>query len=200
MMPKLDGIEMLRILKRNIRTNHIPVILLTTKSSDIDRLKGLEIGADDYITKPFNIEILETRIKNLLGLRKTLKEKYIRHLKLDPKDIEIENEDEKFLRKALGIVEKNIENSEFSVESFSLEMGLSRVHLYRKLHALIDESPVDFIKRIRLKRAAQLLSESQLNVSEVCYAVGFKNPVYFAKCFKKEYKILPSDYKHEENL
>ncbi|MFA9392135.1 MAG: two-component regulator propeller domain-containing protein [Prolixibacteraceae bacterium] len=198
MMPKLDGIEMLKVLKRNIRTNHIPFILLTAKSSDMDRLNGLKEGADDYITKPFNIDILETRIKNLLAIRKNLKEKYIRHLKLDPKDVEIENEDEKFLRKALRIVEENIENSEFSVEVFALEMGLSRVHLYRKLHALIEESPVDFIKRIRLKRAAQLLSESQMNVSEVCYAVGFKNPVYFAKCFKKEYKMLPSDYKPEK--
>jgi len=194
MMPRLDGIEMLKVLKRNIRTNHIPIILLTAKSADIDRLSAIKKGADDYITKPFNVEILETKIKSLLDIRKSLKEKYIRHLKLDPKNIELENEDEKFLRKALSVVESNIENSEFSVETFSSEMGLSRVHLYRKLHALINESPVDFIKHIRLKRAAQLLSDSQLNVSEVCYAVGFKNPVYFAKCFKKEYKMVPSEY------
>ncbi len=194
MMPGMDGIELLRELKSNINTNHIPVIILTAKTSESKRVEGLQAGADDYITKPFNLDVLELKIKNLLEGRKALKEKYIRRVVIEGSEIEIENEDEKFLKKALDIVEVHISDTEFSVEVFSQEIGLSRVHLYRKLHALIDESPGDFIKRIRLGRAAQLLAKSKKNVSEVCYEVGFKDPVYFAKCFKKAFTKSPSEY------
>jgi DNA-binding response OmpR family regulator len=139
MMPGIDGIELLRELKNNIHTNHIPVIILTAKTSDTERVEGLQAGADDYITKPFNFDVLELKIKNLLEGRKALKEKYMRRVVIEGSEIEIENEDEKFLKKALNIVEANLQDPEFSVEVFSLEIGLSRVHLYRKLHALIDE-------------------------------------------------------------
>jgi len=200
MMPGIDGIELLRELKNNISTNHIPVIILTAKTSDTNRVEGLQAGADDYITKPFNFDVLELKIKNLLEGRKALKEKYMRRVVIEGSEIEIENEDEKFLKKALDIVEARLQDPEFSVEVFSQEIGLSRVHLYRKLHALIDESPGDFIKRIRLKRAAQLLARSKKNVSEICYEVGFKDPVYFAKCFKKAFKKSPSEFQEGDQI
>ena len=198
MMPGIDGIELLKQLKQNITTNHIPVILLTAKSAETSRMEGLQAGADDYIVKPFNIELLELKISNLLEERKKLQEKYRRRVVIGDSEIEIENEDEKFLKKALLIVETKMKDPDFSVKVFSQEIGLSRVHLYRKLHALLEESPGDFIKRIRLERAAQLLAKSKKNVSEVCYEVGFKDPVYFAKCFKKAFNKSPSEYQDDD--
>jgi signal transduction histidine kinase/ligand-binding sensor domain-containing protein/DNA-binding response OmpR family regulator len=194
MMPKLDGIEMTKMLKSDLRTSHIPVILLTARSADVEKLEGLNVGADDYITKPFSFELLEARMQNLMQMRELFREKYSKLIKLQPTEIEVENQDEKFLRKVMKIVNDHIPDSEFSVEKLSSELGLSRVHLYRKLSALINETPVEFIRNSRLERGAQLLRKSRMNISEVCYEVGFQNPVYFSKCFKKKYGVLPSEY------
>jgi YesN/AraC family two-component response regulator len=188
MMPKLDGIEMTKMLKSDLRTSHIPVILLTARSADVQKLEGLNVGADDYITKPFSFELLEARMQNLMQMRELFREKYSKLIKLQPTEIEVENQDEKFLRKVMKIVNDHISDSEFSVEKLSAELGLSRVHLYRKLSALINETPVEFIRNSRLERGAQLLRKSRMNISEVCYEVGFQNPVYFSKCFKKKYR------------
>jgi signal transduction histidine kinase/ligand-binding sensor domain-containing protein/DNA-binding response OmpR family regulator len=193
MMPKRDGMELTRMIKTDPRTSHIPLILLTARSSDTFKLEGIENGADDFISKPFNIEILKSKVNKLIDSRNKLRERYTKTLMLEPTQIEITSVDEKFLMKVMSVVEKNISNSEFTVASFSDEMGISRVHLYRKLHALTGLSPNEFIRSFRLKRAAQLLKESQRTISEVCYDVGYNDPVYFSKSFKDYFGILPSE-------
>jgi signal transduction histidine kinase/ligand-binding sensor domain-containing protein/DNA-binding response OmpR family regulator len=194
MMAAMDGVELTRSLKKDLRTSHIPIILLTARSSDAQKLEGLNAGADDYITKPFSFEILEARMQNLLQMRDHIREKYSRFIKFQTSEVEVENQDEKFLRKVMQVLEHNLTDPDFSVEKLSHELGLSRVHLYRKLSALINETPVEFIRSTRLERGAQLLLKSGMNISEVCYEVGFQNPVYFSKCFKRKYGMLPSEY------
>ncbi len=192
-MPVMDGIEMCQKVKADKRTLNIPIILLTARASDQQKLEGLNIGADEYITKPFNFEILESRIKYLINKREQIK-KSKNHIEIRPDDISITSMDEKFIKKALEIVEKNISNTEFSVEELSRELAVSRVHLYKKLVALTGKTPIEFIRTMRMKRAAQLLEKSQLNVSEVAYRVGFNDPKYFTKYFKAEFNVLPSRY------
>jgi signal transduction histidine kinase/ligand-binding sensor domain-containing protein/DNA-binding response OmpR family regulator len=192
MMPKRDGMELTRMLKNDYRTSHIPIILLTARSSDGSRLEGIECGADDFIPKPFNVDILKLKVNKLIDSRNQLRERYSKTMMLEPAHIEITSVDEKFLMKTMACVEKNISNPEFTVASFSDEIGISRIHLYRKLHALTGLSPNEFIRSFRLKRAAQLLKVSQRNISEVCYDVGYNDPAYFSKSFKDYHGMLPS--------
>ena len=194
MMPEMNGIELCKNVKNDVHTSHIPVILLTARTAEEQKIEGFESGANDYITKPFSFEILQSRIKNLLTERESSQKKFQKHFDVKASDIEITSLDEKLIKKAIELVEQNITESDFSVENLSHELGMSRVHLYKKLLSLTGKSPLDFIKSIRLQQAAQLLEKSQLNVSEVAYKVGFNNPKYFAKCFKEEYKMLPSAY------
>jgi signal transduction histidine kinase/ligand-binding sensor domain-containing protein/DNA-binding response OmpR family regulator len=194
MMPKMDGIELCRRLKNDMRTSHIPIVLLTAKTSEESKIEGISEGADEYITKPFSINLLEVKIKTLISNRKKLKELFARQLSLNPSDITVTSADEKFLMKAMKIIEENISKPELTVEFLSDKVGLSRVHLYRKLMALTGTSPNEFIKSIRLKRAAQMLAQKKLNISEVCYQLGFQDPKYFSKCFKNQFGVLPSDY------
>ncbi len=198
LLPEMDGIEICRKLKNDKRTSHIPIILLTAQSDTENKISGFEAGADDYITKPFSYEILESRIKNLIEQREKLKRIIDKHFEINPSEIEVESQDEKLVKKAIELVEKNIENTDFSVEDLSRELGMSRVHLYKKLLALTGKTPIEFIRIIRLKRAAQLLQSSQLTVSEVAYKVGFNNPKYFARYFKEEFGVLPSVYAKKE--
>jgi signal transduction histidine kinase/ligand-binding sensor domain-containing protein/DNA-binding response OmpR family regulator len=194
MMPEMDGIELLRNLKNDKHTSHIPVILLTARNSDHKKLEGFDVGADDYITKPFSFEILESRIKNLIHQRKLIRKSFQKIFELTPSEIKVTSLDEKLIQKAIAIVEKNIANANFSVDQLAREIGMSRVHLYKKLTALTGKTPLEFIRVIRLRRASRLLEKSQLTISEIAYQVGFNNPKYFAKYFKEEYKMLPSDY------
>ena len=194
MMPEMSGTEMCKKLKSNIQTSHIPVILLTARTSDEQRMEGLETGADDYITKPFNFELLEIKIRNLVAQQDMLKVKYHKQINVNASEIEITSLDEKLIQKAIQEVEKNIENSDYTVEDLSRDLGMSRFHLYKKLNSLTGKTPIEFIRVLRLKRAAQLLEKSQLNVSEIAYAVGFNNPRYFSKYFKEEFGVLPSEY------
>jgi len=160
-------------------------------------LKGLEIGANDYITKPFNFVILLSKIKNLLTLQEAFKTTYKKQINVQFPDIaveSIESENEKFLRNALEYIEQNITNHNLSVEELSHQMKLSRVSLYKKLFSLTGQSPVEFIRSIRLKKAVQLMQSSQMSISQICYQVGFNTPNYFAKSFKEEYNMLPSTY------
>ncbi len=195
MMPELDGHEVCRLVKSDIRTSHIPLIMLTARSADEEKVEGLSIGADDYITKPFNFEILSLRIKKLLESRQQQRENFHGQIDPSPSEITITSLDEKLIQRAVQYVEDNIGRSDLSVEELSRELGMSRVHLYKKLMAITGKSPIEFIRVIRLKRAAQLLRESQLNVSEIAYEVGFNSPKYFSKYFKEEFGVLPSDYK-----
>lgn len=191
MMPEMDGNELCRMVKTDIRTSHIPVILLTARAAKEHELKGLENGADDYITKPFNLDILTHRIKNLLVNRQDSRRKA---MDISPSRISITPLDEKLMKKAISYVEENMERSNLSVEELSSELGMSRVHLYKKLVAITGKTPVEFIRIIRLKRAAQLLAESQLNIAEVTYQTGFNNLSLFRKYFKNEFGVLPSEY------
>ncbi|MDF9831071.1 two-component regulator propeller domain-containing protein [Parabacteroides sp. PF5-6] len=194
MMPKMDGLEVCKRLKNDIRTSHIPVILLTSKSGDESKLEGLNVGADDYITKPFNVDILLAKIRNLVETQKQLRKVFTDTIKIEPSKIAVNSLDKKLIERALAYTESNMANPDFSVEELSRELGMSRVHLYKKLTQITGKTPIEFIRIIRLKRAAQLLKESQLTVSEIAYEVGFNNPKYFRKYFKDEFGVLPSQY------
>jgi signal transduction histidine kinase/ligand-binding sensor domain-containing protein/DNA-binding response OmpR family regulator len=193
-MPGIDGTELTKTLKKQETTAHIPIIIITAKTSEESILSGLDIGADEYFTKPFNIEILKKKIKNILDIRNQLKERFSKEVVLQPNNIKIKSLDEQFLLKAMRIVEKNISNEDFNVEKFSKEIGISRMQLYRKLESLTGQAVKEFIKSIRLKRAAQLLIQKELNVSEIAYSVGFKDVSYFRKCFKATYNVSPTEY------
>lgn len=193
MMPELNGVDLCKKIKNDPRTAHIPVILLTAHYSDDQKLEGFEAGAIEYITKPFNFEILVQTIKSAIQLQKLIHAQEHR-VEAKPKEIEITSLDEKFIAKALDVVEANIANANFSVQELSSEMAVSRGQLYKKTLEITGKTPIEFIREVRIKRAAALLEKSQLNVAEVAYSVGFNNPKYFTKYFKKAYKMLPSKY------
>jgi len=197
-MPRMDGIEMCGKIKSDIQTSHIPVILLTARTSLIFKVDGLETGADDYITKPFNMRLLATRIKNLIDSRVKLKEKFARNFDLSPGEIVMNSLDEKFLSQIRIVVEKHMDDSEFSVEQLASALFMSRMQLYRKLKALTGKSPNMVIRTIRLQRAAQLLTTGQYNVSDVTYLVGYNDLKTFREQFKKEFGVSPSEYEGSE--
>ena len=194
MMPGLDGYALCRTLKNDIRTSHIPIVLLTAKAEDSDKITGLEIGADDYLIKPFNSQELLARIKNLIELRRKLQEKYQREFLLQPDEIAVESLDDEFLKKACEIVKTNMADPEFSVEVFATKIAMSRVNLYRKLRAMVNQSASEFIRSLRLKRAAQLLQHHAGNITEITFQVGFNSTAYFSKCFHDQFGIPPSEY------
>ena len=191
MMPEMDGNELCRLVKNDIRTSHILVILLTARAAKEHEQKGLEVGADDYITKPFNLNILTLRIKNLLQRRR---DSHSKPMDVSPSKINITSLDEKLINKAIQYVENNLSRSDLSVEELSGELGMSRVHLYKKLLSITGKTPIEFIRILRLKRAAQMLRESQLSIAEVTYQTGFNNLNLFRKYFKTEFGMLPSEY------
>jgi len=193
-MPEMNGIDLCAKLRGDSRTSHIPIILLTALMGEEQVLRGIETGANDYMTKPFNFEILLSKIKNLLIRQESMRKTYQKQVVVKPSDIEVQSADERFIQQALRIIEKNISNSDFSVEEFAREMFMSRVALYKKLLQLTRQTPIEFIRSIRLKRAARLLEKSQLTVAEIAYEAGFNNPKTFAKYFKAEFGILPSSY------
>lgn len=196
MMPVMDGNTLCKKIKEDKRTSHIPVILLSAKQTTESKLQSLELGADDYVTKPFNMTILVLRIRKLIELSRFNKSKGV--IDPSPSEIVITSLDEKLIEKAIKYVEDNISRSELSVEELSSELGMSRVHLYKKLLQITGKTPIEFIRVIRLKRAAQLLRESQLHVSEVAFEVGFNNPKYFSRYFKEEFGVLPSLYQEKK--
>lgn len=194
MMPGMNGIELCTRIKNDQRVSHIPVILLTARNAEEQKLEGFESGADDYITKPFSFEILLSRIRNLIHQRELFQKEFRNQIAVKASNIRITSLDEQLIQKAIAAVEEKIAEPDFTVEDLSRELAMSRVHLYKKLHALTGKSPLEFIRTIRLQRAAQLLEESQLTVSEVAYKVGFNNPKYFARYFREQYNVLPSAY------
>ncbi|MEJ7647007.1 MAG: two-component regulator propeller domain-containing protein [Chryseolinea sp.] len=196
MMPKLNGIEMCKELKHDFKTSHIPVVLLTARGSLELKLEGLGVGADEYVTKPFNPTVLQLIVKNLISRRNTLHSYFKGQgvLNLEPKRVTLSSVDDQFIKTALDVVELNIGNASFSVEDMSREIGMSHTQLYRKIKALTGQTVNDFIRAIRLKRAAQLLEQHQLTVSEITYKVGFTDLQHFRECFKKMYGNTPSQY------
>lgn len=194
MMDEMDGFELCKTVKNNISISHIPLILLTARTLVEDEMKGLEIGADDYITKPFNMSILRSRIKKLIDDNHKFHTKFRYSPDISPSEITITSLDEKFLTDALKTVENNISDPEFSVETLSQQLGVSRSHLYKKLSFITGKTPLEFIRSIRLKQSLYYLSKSQLYISEIAYKVGFNSPKLFAKYFKEEFGMLPSEY------
>ena len=194
MMPQMDGVAFCQELKKDIRTSHVPVVMLTARNSEEKHLEGLESGCNLYLTKPFNLDILFSSIRNLLEERERLQAYYRKRLSVQASEQDIVSLDDKLIKKAVELVEANLDNPDFSVEQMSADLGMSRVHLYKKLSSLTGKSPVEFIRLIRIQRAAQLLGTSQLTVSEIAYKVGYNNAKYFTKHFKLEYGVLPSVY------
>ena len=200
LMPDVDGYEFCRKIRKDERTSHIPVLLLTALHSKEHEIEGLSCGADDYITKPFDISILQTKVENMLQLRRSLKEKYTNEIILKPSDITITSPDERFLRKAIDVIEKNIANGDLDIEQFALEVGVSRMQLYRKFNALTNMTVKEFIRNIRLKRAAQMLLEKKLTVTEIAYAVGFKDLSHFRKSFHHEFGMSATDFIRQNSV
>ncbi|HKK73487.1 MAG TPA: two-component regulator propeller domain-containing protein [Saprospiraceae bacterium] len=194
MMPKMDGMAMCEKLKTDVKTSHIPIILLTARSAQVLKNEGLQTGADDYVTKPFNPEEMRLRVRNIIRNRETMREKFVRVMNLEPKEITVTSADEDFLKRALEVAEKNIDNSNFTAEQFAYALAVSRPLLFTKVKALTNQTPNNFMKTLRMKRAAQLLETQKLNVSEVAYKVGFKDTRYFSKCFQKHFNQTPSEY------
>ena len=200
MMPKVDGISLCHKLKSEYKTSHIPIILLTARTSLIFKIEGLETGADDYITKPFNASIIKVRAKNLITSRKILREHFLNSdpMKIEPSHVSYTSKDEIFLNGAIKIVEENMSDTTFTVEYLGRELGMSRMQLYRKLKSLTGYSANEFIRLLRLKRAAQLLKHNQMTISEITYEVGFTDLQYFRSCFKRQYGVNPSEYDEEQ--
>lgn len=196
MMPEIDGITLCRKIKQNVNINHIPVVLLTAKSDEEDNLEGLGIGADAYIVKPFNIEILKKTVQNIIRNREILRNNFSGNQQQKDKvrDVTLNSPDEKLLKKIMNTINENIANPSLNVEMLSHEIGISRVHLHRKLKELTNQSTRDLIRNIRLQQAAKLLSEKSLNISEVAFAVGFTNIAHFSNAFKEFYGMSPTTY------
>lgn len=194
LMPDMDGFEFCRRIRKDERTSHIPILLLTALGSREHEIEGLSLGADDFITKPFDLMVLQTKIENILSVRQSLKQKYSGEMFLQPRNIILSSPDERFLLKAIQVVENNISDPDLDIDRFATEIGVSRMQLYRKLHAMTEMTVKEFVRDIRLKRAAQLLIQKKMNISEVAYAVGFKDLSHFRKSFKQEFNMSASDY------
>ncbi len=199
MMPEMDGNTLCSKVKANPATSHMPVILLTAKNRDEDQLEGLETGADAYIIKPFNMDILRRTIINLIHTHHMLRLKYGRNDQLEQKvdEVQMKSPDDKLLERIMQVINKNISNSDLSVDAIADEVGISRVHLHRKMKELTGQTPHDFIRNIRLKQAANLLSSHNMNITEVMYACGFNNAASFSTIFKKFYGMSPREYMNE---
>lgn len=194
MMPVADGIELCRVLKSDMRTSHIPIILLTARTASLYKLQGFETGADEYLTKPFRMDELKIRIKNLLNNRGLLRERFLREALLQPKEVLVSSPDEKFLFNLVETIENNIDQTELKVDLLIRELCMSHSVLYKKVKALTGQSLIEFVRDIRLKRAAQLLGQNKLSVKEICYQVGFTDRKYFSQVFKKKFGETPSEY------
>lgn len=194
MMPEMDGMEFCKKIKTDWLTSHIPVILLTAKASGESKIEGLETGADDYLTKPFSSKELFIRIKNLLELRKKLREKFSKDISPKPEVPALNPLDDEFIQKAFSLIEKNLDNAEFDNETFAKEMFLSRMQLHRKLQAVTGQTPGDFIRSFRMKKAAQMLKENRLSVTQIAFEVGYSSPSQFTRAFAKQFNCTPSEY------
>ncbi|WP_209404369.1 ATP-binding protein [Pseudozobellia sp. WGM2] len=194
LMPVTDGISMLKMVKSNDATKSIPVFMLTAKNSAETKIECLSLGAEDYIEKPFSLEFVKWKVKNCFETRLMLKDRYSKVVTGAPSEVQYETNDEKFIANLVNIIENYMDDNSLNVEFLASEIGMSRANLYRKLQAINNETPVNFIKKIRLERAAQLLRDKNIYISEVAYMTGFSNQKYFSKCFQKEYGMSPRNY------
>ena len=200
MMPRMSGSEMCSKIKNNFLVCHIPVVLLTAQTAIEYNIEGLRLGADDYITKPFNIKTLITRCNNLVNNRRILQEKFSRQTDFSPRLIATNQLDREFLEKAQQVVEEHLDDSEFDVPAFSREMALGRTKLFTKIKGITGKTPNDFIVNVRLKKAANMLTNNpEFNISDITYMLGFSSPKYFAKCFKEQFGVSPSAYRKADD-
>lgn len=199
MMPEMDGLELCTAIKNDIRYSHIPIILLTAKASEEHQLEGLSVGADDYIAKPFNMKVLKLRIDKIIEMNLARREIFNREIKIEPSRITITPLDQQLVEKAIRIVEENINETEFSVEELAAHLNLSRSYFYKKMMKITGKKPIEFIRTIRMKRAQQLLAESQMQVSEIAYTLGYNSPKVFSKHFKEEFGISPSEFIRQQS-
>ena len=190
----MSGTELCRKVKSNLYTSHIPVILLTARAKVEDQVEGFEVGADDYITKPFNIDILVAKAKGLIETRNKLRNKYSKLEEVNSEELTISDLDSEFFKKATAIVEKFYTDSSFDVDQFASEMYVSRSQLYSKLKAITNLSANEFINSYRLKKAMELLKTGNKQISEIAYTIGFNDPKYFSRIFKKFYNCSPSEF------
>ncbi len=194
MMPVMDGIRLCKTLKQNIRTCHIPVLILSAKGELKDQQEGLNVGADDYIPKPFTLSILTTKVQNILRTRRGIIDHYVQSGSIEPEKITFNALDEELLRKAVAVVEKHMDDIEFTADEFAREMNMSRSNLHLKLKAVTGESTIDFIRKIRFNEACKLLRDGRYSIAQVSTMVGFNTPSYFATSFKKYFGCLPTEY------
>ena len=193
-MPGMDGYELCRQIKLNPDTREIPIIFISAFDEPEDIVKGFSLGGEDYITKPFSITILRQRIHNIIERTKQHHHRFATEVNVEPSEITITSLDEIFITKAIAVVEKHMDEPDFSVEDFSVEMGIHRSQLYKKLLHLTGKKPLQFIRLLRLKRGKQLLEKSGMYVSEVAYKTGFNSPRFFSKYFKEEFGITPKEF------
>jgi DNA-binding response OmpR family regulator len=198
MMPGMDGMELCSRLKTDERTSHIPVILLTAKATSRDKIEGLEQGADDYIFKPFDMNELRVRVRNLLTQREKLKEKYAGMVGLDWSRVTVTTLEEKFLKKVFDLITENLHDSDFNANELQELMAMSRANLFRKLKALTGETPSGLIRSLRLKTAAVMLEKGSGSITRIALETGFSNSSIFAHSFKKEYGLTPREYRNQK--
>ena len=194
MMPEMDGIELCKNIKQDIRTSHVPVVLLSALSTIQDKISGIESGADAYVPKPFDENFLIAQVNNLLDSRKMLRALFVSKQDVWDNETNFLSIDKKMIEKAINTVEENISNCDFTVEDLAKNLNLSRTHLHRKLKSLTNQSATEFIRNIRLKRAVELMKSGDYRINEIGFAVGFNSHNYFTKAFKKQYEKSPSDY------
>ena len=196
MMPIMDGNTLCAKLKNNIRTNMIPVVLLTAKSSDEEKLEGLETGADAYIVKPFNLDILKRTLLNLVASRNMMRNKMggMESQEKNVENLDMQTADDKLMEKVMKVINANMNNADLSIDAIAKEVGLSRVHFYRKMKTLTNQSPHNCLRNIRMKQAARLFDEGHQNINDVMYAVGYNNASSFSVAFKAIYGMAPREY------
>lgn len=200
MMTKVSGIELCNYVKNNYETCHIPVVLLTARNLDENKIQGLQTGADDYIVKPFNTKLLITRCNNIINNRRLLQEKFAKQVDFQPKIVATNDSDIKFINLAHEVIERNISNFDFDVDVFCKEMYISRVKLYSKIKGLTGMTIKDFIQNVKLKKAADfLVNRPDLLITDITYMLGFSSPRYFSKSFKELFGIIPTEYR-DKNL
>lgn len=199
MMPEMDGLELCKKLKSNLETSHIPVILLTAKNSVEDRIDCYNAGADGYISKPFDVKVLEARINNFMSNKKTQQSEFKSDVEINISTLDYPSIDEQFLNSAIAVIEQHLPETEFDVNTFADNLNMSKSSLYRKIKTMTGLSPNEFIRNIRLKHACQLLKDPSISISEVAYLVGFSIPKYFTMCFKAEFNMTPSEYQKSLN-
>ncbi|HEY5326437.1 MAG TPA: hybrid sensor histidine kinase/response regulator transcription factor, partial [Mucilaginibacter sp.] len=193
-MPVMDGIELCRKIKTDKRTSFIPVILLTALSREEDQIKGLQTEANDYLTKPFSFEILTTRIKNLIIINRRLKVTFSKQIQMIVPEMEVQSTDEKLLNDISMLIEQRLNDPGFSIEELSRHVGMSRSSLYNKLFELTGQPPVDYVRAIKLQKAASLLEQTHFTIREIAFKTGFATPGYFSKLFKEKYNLSPSEF------